>query len=287
MFIPAWRIDDLMISYAPPGASVGAHIDNYDVFLFQASGRREWSITEDPNADHSYIPEQDIRILSNFEPQQTWVLEPGDLLYLPPGVPHHGVSLDDQCMTWSIGFRAPAHGELVEEIAKNLAKSLPEQMRYADPAFSLQNNSGEISSEAIAKFREIWDRSANPDQDTFARIIGGMLTSRAVDALDGPSDETLPDDDPLSLLDNIQSAEDGWELDSHSRLSFIRTATADKVTLFADGDHYDCALDLALVLTEQNYFEPEQLVEFAKVKTNAEVLRHLVNRGILLVIEPE
>ena len=139
-FIPQWRIDDLMISYAPKGASVGAHTDNYDVFLLQAAGTREWSITENPEADRSLLPDLDIGVLANFEAENTWLLEPGDMLYLPPGIPHRGVSKDDDCMTWSIGFRAPSHREIVADIAERLAQDIPEEAFYSDPGILLHEH---------------------------------------------------------------------------------------------------------------------------------------------------
>lgn len=112
-FIPHWRLDDLMISFAPPQGTVGPHVDSYDVFLVQGMGRRHWQIQE--NYDPTLVSGADLRVLKNFKPEESWELFPGDLLYLPPGVAHYGVALED-CMTYSIGFRAPSHRNLLSDL---------------------------------------------------------------------------------------------------------------------------------------------------------------------------
>lgn len=115
-FLPNWRLDDVMISYAPVGGSVGPHVDNYDVFLLQTSGRRLWKTAYSPISIHQerLVPQLDVRILQGgFKPDEQWVLEPGDALYVPPRYPHHGISMSDDCVTYSIGFRAPSVASLM------------------------------------------------------------------------------------------------------------------------------------------------------------------------------
>ncbi|WP_018866341.1 MULTISPECIES: cupin domain-containing protein [unclassified Thioalkalivibrio] len=131
-FIPRWRRDDLMISYAPPGGSVGPHVDQYDVFLFQAAGRRRWQIQDPPGSldCHDDLP---LAILREFHPSETWELGPGDLLYLPPGLPHYGLSLDAQCMTWSVGFRAPTILDVLTGFLEERANVIGDQARFEDP----------------------------------------------------------------------------------------------------------------------------------------------------------
>ncbi len=131
-FVPDARLDDLMISYATDGGGVGPHFDSYDVFLLQAHGRRRWRIGR--QKDLSLQPDVPLKILQQFEPEQEFVLEPGDMLYLPPNYAHDGVA-EGECMTWSIGFRSPHQSELAREMLSRLAdeaERLPEQM-YRDP----------------------------------------------------------------------------------------------------------------------------------------------------------
>ena len=105
-FLPRWRIDDIMVSFAAPGGSVGAHVDQYDVFLLQAQGHRRWQIDASENPALDFRNDVDLRLLQRFTPSHDWLVGPGDMLYLPPGVPHHGVA-EDACLTYSIGMRAP------------------------------------------------------------------------------------------------------------------------------------------------------------------------------------
>jgi 50S ribosomal protein L16 3-hydroxylase len=149
-FLPSWRIDDVMISYAEDGGSVGAHVDQYDVFLLQGLGRRRWQISIDPEAPKTFRDDTELRLLREFAPTHEWVLEPGDMLYLPPGVPHHGVALG-ACMTYSIGMRAPSQAELLVDFAETLAESVPETSRLTDPDLLPSRGDGEIDDAAIAR----------------------------------------------------------------------------------------------------------------------------------------
>ena len=111
-FIPYARMDDLMVSYAPAGGGIGPHYDSYDVFLLQGPGRRYWEVAA--NYDSQLVTSAPIKILQQFKAEQSWILEPGDMLYLPPNYAHHGIAVD-ACMTYSIGFRAPRHQELIDQ----------------------------------------------------------------------------------------------------------------------------------------------------------------------------
>lgn len=140
-FLPRWRIEDVMVSYAVRGGSVGAHVDQYDVFLLQARGKRRWQIDSRPAAtnpvNQKLVAGAKLKLLANFEPEHDWVLEPGDILYLPPGVPHHGVAESDDCMTFSIGLRAPSLGEMLTDLGRQAL--FDDNLRYRDGEL---NNSG-------------------------------------------------------------------------------------------------------------------------------------------------
>ena len=118
-FVPDARLDDLMVSIASTGGGVGPHFDSYDVFLLQGQGRRRWRWGR--QKDLSLEPGLPLKILSNFEPEEEAVLEPGDMLYLPPQAAHDGVALDDDCMTISIGFRAPTQANLARGLLEAAA----------------------------------------------------------------------------------------------------------------------------------------------------------------------
>ena len=128
-FLPRWRIDDIMISFAAPGGSVGPHIDQYDVFLLQAQGHRQWQIDSTPNPPSQLRQNTELQLLQQLNPTHDWILAPGDMLYLPPGVPHHGIA-QDACLTYSIGMRAPAIAEILCHFVDSIAKNTTAAQRY-------------------------------------------------------------------------------------------------------------------------------------------------------------
>ncbi len=140
-FIPHARIDDVMVSYAVPGGGVGPHVDSYDVFLLQGQGRRRWRISR--QEDLSFVPGLDLKILRRFAPSEEWTLEAGDMLYLPPGVAHDGVA-QTECLTWSIGFRAPTDRELVAGFLDFLHERLEPAGQYRDPGSAAARHPGAV-----------------------------------------------------------------------------------------------------------------------------------------------
>ncbi len=149
-FLPAWRIDDVMVSYATDGGGVGPHVDNYDVFLVQGRGRRRWRISTDASAPRGLRDDADLKLLKSFAPTHEWMLEPGDALYLPPGVPHEGTAVG-ACLTFSVGMRAPSVAELVIDLAESVAEPLDEEQRYADADLTPVRNAHEIDAAAIRR----------------------------------------------------------------------------------------------------------------------------------------
>lgn len=154
-FIPDWRFDDVMISYASDQGSVGPHVDQYDVFLLQGRGRRRWMIETSPRSHHQdeFIPNIDLKILTSFQPDEEYIVEPGDLLYLPPRFAHHGVSLGE-CMTLSFGFRAPSMTEMMVTHLEQFLEESDESFRYTDPQLQLQPHPAEITSHAIKNLQQ-------------------------------------------------------------------------------------------------------------------------------------
>lgn len=154
-FIPDARLDDLMISIAGVGGGVGPHFDSYDVFLLQISGRRQWRISE--QKDLSLNPKLPLKILKNFQAEQEWILEPGDMLYLPPHIAHDGIALDPGCQTWSVGFRSPSFKELLQEGLWRLAESLEDipalEQKFADPKQRATDHPEQLPTELIEQLQ--------------------------------------------------------------------------------------------------------------------------------------
>ncbi|MFZ5537269.1 MAG: JmjC domain-containing protein [Pseudomonadota bacterium] len=282
-FIPDWRIDDLMMSYAPPGGSVGAHVDQYDVFLLQAWGRRRWMIESTPRDDeNAYIDGLDLRILREFNPDQSWDLEPGDMLYLPPGIPHHGVALSE-CMTWSIGFRAPAHADIVGAVAEALVDRIPPKLRYADPDLAPQANPGEISAAALTKLTRLVREALTPDDATLQRILGEWLTERNLN-LGG----LFPDNEPLNLDELREMLEDGAVLRRvpAARLAFI--TQPGKVLFFMDGECVElpeAGRGMVEMLCREQHFDAAAAAKYDAALWP--LLHRLYARGCLMFTDDE
>ena len=153
-FLPSWRTDDVMISFAAPGGGVGPHFDNYDVFLLQAHGTRRWRIGQMCDADSALLEHADLRILADFQETQEWVLEPGDMLYLPPRLAHFGTAEDD-CMTYSIGFRAPSAAEVLTHFTDFLAQFLSDEERYSDADYQPLGDPQQIRHDALDRLKAL------------------------------------------------------------------------------------------------------------------------------------
>jgi len=172
-FLPRWRVDDIMVSFAATGGSVGAHVDQYDVFLLQAHGHRRWQIDAGTAPPVDFRDDVELKLLREFHPTHDWVLGPGDMLYLPPGVPHHGVA-EDPCLTFSVGMRAPSAAELLGDFVDTLASDADESLRYADPDLTVPADPYEIDAEAMKRVVTALNalRMNDPDRlgDWFARF---------------------------------------------------------------------------------------------------------------------
>ncbi|MDC9726493.1 MAG: cupin domain-containing protein [Candidatus Thioglobus sp.] len=149
-FIPRWRFDDVMISYAAKGGSVGPHFDHYDVFLLQGSGRRRWELSTKNCTLDNYLEDVPLRIMQQFIPEQVFEVEPGDILYIPPKIAHHGVSLDDQCTTLSFGYRSYSVAEMFDDSSVESTTNY-----YQDPTWANQDTPALIPKSAIQKANEI------------------------------------------------------------------------------------------------------------------------------------
>lgn len=174
-FVPDARLDDLMISFATDSGGVGPHFDSYDVFLLQAQGQRRWRIAR--QKDLTLQPDVPLKILANFEPEEEFVLEPGDMLYLPLLHAHDGIAIGE-CMTYSIGFRSPSRGELARELLQRLAEDAEDAVGvsvYRDPDQAAVAHPGEIPTEMLVFARDAL-QDALKDPQALGRALGEYLT---------------------------------------------------------------------------------------------------------------
>lgn len=251
-FIPSWRLDDIMISYATDGGSVGPHYDQYDVFLLQAGGQRHWQVGQRCTSESPKREDTELHILTEFEEQESFVLEPGDMLYLPPQVAHWGKAIGDDCITYSIGFRAPSHGEILEELLQERLCTLTEDHRFQDPAFTPQRHSGQISAEALEQVQQLWQQAVTPA--SIELWFGRHMTKpkygeRELLSLDDADADEIPQ----------WSEDDGVIRNPESRFAFTQTGNADQATLFVDGEAYAASASLAQLLADHSVFSGSDL----------------------------
>ncbi len=172
-FLPRWRIDDVMVSYACKGGGVGPHYDDYDVFLLQGKGQRHWQIgSEKCEPNVALIDHPDLKILADFRPEQEWTLNEGDMLYLPPRWAHNGVALDD-CITFSVGYRSPSVGEMLDDLATEII-ARGTQKFLIDPPLAPPKDSNEIQSNYLAEVKNLLLAVLNDDTllaEWFARYM--------------------------------------------------------------------------------------------------------------------
>lgn len=242
-FAPAARLDDLMLSWASDGGGVGPHVDSYDVFLLQVQGRRRWRIG--PPGDDALRPGLPLKILARFEPTEEWVLEPGDLLYLPPGWAHDGVAVGE-CMTASIGFRAPERVGLAREVVGRLVDAASDGTRrqrlYRDPAQPATATPGRVPP-ALQRFAARAAAELLRDGETLRAALGEWL-SEPVSAV-----RFVPPDEGATLGPGVR-------LDAGSRMLY------DDAHVFLNGESWRASgRDAALMrrLADRGALEAREL----------------------------
>ena len=221
-FVPRWRFDDVMASYAVTGGSVGPHFDYYDVFLLQGEGRRRWHLSTKNCCDNNYLDNVPLKIMRTFEPEYVFEVGPGDILYIPPKVAHHGVSLDDKCTTFSFGYRSYTNQELLESTEKY--NSIVSTIQYyEDPTIELNEYPALITQSAINKAKKLVHISTNQ----FACCV------TKIDSFD------------LNILQNFQFQIQNEEFDYyakyflHASCKIAYTINNESVKMYINGEYID------------------------------------------------
>lgn len=277
-FVPGWRIDDIMISYATDQGGVGPHTDAYDVFLMQAQGRRRWRISEKRYTEEDLIPGLEQRILSRFETDAEWVLEPGDVLYLPPGVAHWGTAEGD-CMTYSLGFRAPSQLELASDWFQHLV-SLSDDRRLDDPDDLRGDSLAELTPGVVDRAERLLGALPTTRSREFRLWLGCYLTEPKTQF------QILPPDQPWRMSDLTDSLGRGDGLERHpfARLAWARLAE-DEVVLFYQGESLPQPGDLCdavrLIAERRRIGNAAIAGLLSRTPAAGELLLRLLNDGIL------
>jgi len=233
-FIPDWRRDDLMISFAPEHGTVGPHTDGYDVFLLQAMGSRRWQIGNQAVHDAPLIDGLKLQILAEFDPDEEWVLEPGDILYLPPHFAHHGVALNEG-MTFSFGFRAPSRTDILDSVINTMLEHEIGKGRYTDPDLQISEHHSEINDEAIARLKQLLHQSIDEAEPILASALGKFVTDTKSSLLN-LAEESLSD---VVTVDEINAEfEQGNSLSRNLYYRFAWTSNEAGGQLFVAGEEH-------------------------------------------------
>jgi 50S ribosomal protein L16 3-hydroxylase len=273
-FIPNWRLDDLMISYAVKGGSTGPHVDQYDVFLLQAEGTRRWQIAESFNSD--LLDNCPLNVLREFSAEQEWLLEAGDMLYLPPNVAHHGVAIEPG-MTWSIGSRAPSAADLLQGLGEWLAFSDSESGRYSDSGLKAATRSGEIDEQSLQGLREFILANINDPENLDSFLANFLSRFRLAHDPVAPPESIQPE----AVLKALKSGAQLWR-NPWTRLTWIEASG--HASLFAAGDLYQCEAWLAETLCESQHamISSDQLDDAA-----LDTVTGLINNGHFVLVQPD
>ncbi|MBS2019699.1 MAG: cupin domain-containing protein [Deltaproteobacteria bacterium] len=277
-FLPNVRVDDVMVSYAAPGGSVGPHLDSYDVFLVQGLGERRWKYGTKPAKDRRFVPGLDLRILERPVMDADHVLGPGDLLYLPPGFAHHGIA-ETPCLTYSVGFRAPSFGEMWKERARDEAsRSARASELLVDPPLAPVANPGEIPRALLREVRRAV-RAQSKTDDAIDRWFARFATRLAPDhVLAAPKR-------PLSAPEIARRLRKGAHVarSEEARYAFL-PGPEGGLFLYVGGEEIavpQAAAPLARAVCAARRFEPSTLAALAAKPAARDLLVTLFSRGAL------
>ncbi len=283
-FVPRWRMDDLMASFAPAGGGVGAHTDNYDVFLIQGAGERTWRVGAAPlsAADEVLIDDLDVTVIDTdasegFEWGSEYRVEPGDLLYLPPRWAHEGVAVTD-CLTLSVGFRAPSHQDLLAAVLERALVELPADAFYSDPPLAPATAPGRIDADALAQVRATLE-SLLADEDALAETFGRLVTER----------RRFVEEDEANWIEAEEAQERVQAGASLIRTPGARMAYTDHAdgsrTLFGGGEAFRLDSDLAWaapLLADAPVVTADALAPYAGSADLSDLVATLVSDGVLV-----
>jgi len=274
-FVPSWRLDDIMISYATQGAGVGAHFDRYDVFLIQGEGQRQWQIGQACSENSALMAHDQLCLLQNFDVHQEFILSPGDLLYIPPLIAHKGVAMSDACVTYSVGFRSPSYGDVLASFADERSTDISADLRLKDQGFA--SKSGEISAMDIAALMQFMQAQITPEN--VAQWFGKHSTEAKYPALD-MSEEAM---DQAELAAIIKDGYGVLRVSEGVRLAYTWQGDGG-LTLFVQGEALPCPPDATVfieAIANQWVLEVEDIVPLLAHDAAKAMLLILHNQGYL------
>lgn len=274
-FIPNWRIDDLMISYSTPGGGVGPHLDQYDVFIIQGEGKRHWRVGLPDASLKQFAQNKSLLQVEAFTAVIDCVLEPGDILYIPPGCPHEGYAIEN-ALNYSVGFRAPNQQDLLSSFADHIIDTESGQKRYTDHTLTLRDSKGELTQSEVDKVKTLMQALIENDS-LFKNWLGNTLSQPKHDM------DLAPEETPFSSAEIMQQLESDMTFERLGGTRAIYQCMESELLLSVNGENYPLPLsDLKAV---------KQLTDFIEFDTNTlnsttpsldfiETFTTLVNEGI-------
>ncbi len=267
-FIRNWIFDDIMISTGSIGGTVGPHTDHYDVFLIQVSGQRQWMFGHNKIYNPKLLTDVALKLLNQFKAEEDCILNPGDVLYLPPEVAHYGIAASDDCVTCSLGMRTPSVAELLTDFIDNTAQDLSENNRFEEPTFTQQPAIGEITQQDVEKVKQILIENINTNNIT--QWLGKYLSNYRNIFHEFNQTKQLP------AIDSIK----GLYLNSFTKACYF---TAQETTLFVNGDSYPCNLHLAQLLCNDKQILADDLHQLNT--EDKDLVKQLYQNGVLEEID--
>lgn len=279
-FVPSWRVEDVMVSFATTDAGVGPHFDYYDVILLQGQGQRRWQVGGHCATDGLLLPDTELGILASFSATEEFILNPGDALYLPPQFAHRGIS-NGESLCYSIGFRAPSMAEMLEGFSDSLIAEADPAERFTDPGLELPTRIGEIRSKELTHSYQTLMESFS-GFIKFSLWFGCYVTRPKYPELIQPLAEDLQFAQVTQLIDG------GSELrpNPSSRFAFIESSNDARVILFVDGGSHrlsPAAAEAASLLCSLTVLNREIFTNLSELEGMPELLLALVNQGSLLL----
>jgi 50S ribosomal protein L16 3-hydroxylase len=275
-FIPNWRIDDLMISYSTPKGGVGPHLDQYDVFIIQGQGKRHWRVGLPDPTLKQFAQNKKLLQVEQFEAVIDCILEPGDILYIPPGCPHEGYAIEN-ALNYSVGFRAPNQQDLFSSFADHIIDIDSGQKRYTDHTLALRGSKGELLDSEADKVKTLMQALLNNDE-LFKQWLGNTL-SQAKHEMDlAPLEEPITCEQMSELLANNEE-----EFERLGGVRAIYQQLEDTLLLSVNGENYPLPLsdiNAVKLLTNNSYFNTEDLNAAQPSLVFIQTFTTLVNEGI-------
>lgn len=280
-FLPSWRIDDLMISYAQDQGSVGPHTDSYDVFLMQLQGERLWKISDKPYTDDDLITDSEIRVLTNFEQTDEWLLHPGDMLYLPPNIAHWGIA-QGSCMTGSVGFISPNQEQLFNAWADYSVDKMIGSRLYQDADIRLTDHPEEIDDDAIRRISQMLKHAIDLNPDNIRQMFGQLVSETKpslVDTMHAPEQEITE----AQLITKLATTD--YYLHPCVRMYYSLADDRQKLFIFFNGETTELSSDLlpfVQLLCKQKHYNAGTFYQWKESMAAIELLGLLVNQGYLV-----